>query len=475
MFDEAELRLLLEMVSNMAFALDHIAKEERLNYLAMYDSLTGLANRTLFLERLDQFIHAASPMGNKVAVVLADIERFRTVNESLGRQAGDAVIKQLAERLASGAGKAELARVGTDHFVIVLQAIKGKSEITRRIESLWQGCLAEPFRVSGAELRISAKFGVTLFPNDGADAELLLRNADAALAKAKELGERCVFYTSALTTRTGERLTLESRLRQALEKGEFVLHYQPKVELDARRIVGVEALIRWQSPELGLVPPGKFIPLMEETGLILDVGAWALDRAIEDHFRWTKAGLPAPRVAVNVSAIQLRRRDFVATVEECLKRGATPAGVDLEITESTVMEDIQGSIGKLKAIRALGLSIAIDDFGTGYSSLGYLAKLPVQTLKIDRSFIMAMLNDPDTMTLVSTIISLAHSLRLKVVAEGVETEDQAKMPAAVALRRDSGLPVQPPDPVRSDDCPAEAGGGRSTGLTTPTSARGHRY
>jgi diguanylate cyclase (GGDEF)-like protein len=411
----------------MAFALDHISKEERLNYLAMYDPLTGLANRNLFLERLNQFILAAHPVGNKIALVLADIERFRTVNESLGRQAGDAVIKQLAERLAGMVGRNEIARIGADHFVIVLQAIKGRSEVVRRIENLWRGCLAEPLSVFGAELRIAARAGVTLFPNDGADAELLLRNVEAALASAKELGERYVFYTSALTARTGERLTLENRLRQALEKDEFVLHYQPKAHLDSRRIVGVEALIRWQSPELGLVPPGEFIPLMEETGLILDVGAWAFARAIADHRKWIDIGLCAPRVAVNVSAIQLRRRDFVATVQEALKRGATPPGVELEITESLVMEDIESSMQKLKEIRGLGLSIAIDDFGTGYSSLGYLARLPVQTLKIDRSFIITMLSDPGTMTLVQTIISLAHSLRLKVIAEGVDDEEQAKV------------------------------------------------
>jgi diguanylate cyclase (GGDEF)-like protein len=427
MFDDEELRLLLDMVSDMSFALDHISKEERLNYLAMYDQLTGLANRTLFLERLSQFIQAASPTGNKVALVTFDIVRLRTINESLGRPAGDAVIREMAERFAREVGKAEVARIGADQFVAVLQAIKGKSEVARRIEALWQKCFAEPFRVSGAELRIAAKAGIALFPNDGAEAELLLRNAEAALVRAKKLGEQHLFYTSALTARTGEQLTLENRLRQALEKEEFVLHYQPKVEMETRRIVGVEALIRWQSPELGLVPPMKFIPLMEETGLILDVGAWALDKAIEDHLRWVKLGLSVPRVAVNVSAIQLRRRDFVSITGAALKRGAMPPGIDLEITESLVMEDIESNMQKLKEIRDLGLSIAIDDFGTGYSSLGYLAKLPVQTLKIDRSFIITMLSDPDTMTLVSTIISLAHSLRLKVVAEGVDREEQAKI------------------------------------------------
>jgi EAL domain-containing protein (putative c-di-GMP-specific phosphodiesterase class I) len=299
--------------------------------------------------------------------------------------------------------------------------------VTRRVETLWQKCFADPFLVSGEDLKIAAKAGITLFPNDGAEAEVLLRNAEAALVKAKALGEQHLFYTSSLTARSGEQLMLENRLRQALERAEFVLHYQPKLDMESGQVAGVEALIRWQSPELGLVPPMKFIPLMEQTGLILDVGAWALDKAIEDHLRWTNLGLSAPRVAVNVSAIQLRRRDFVSMVEGALKRGATPPGVDLEITESLVMEDIESNMQKLKEIRNLGLSVAIDDFGTGYSSLGYLAKLPVQTLKIDRSFIITMLSDPDTMTLVSTIISMAHSLRLKVVAEGVDQEEQAKM------------------------------------------------
>lgn len=432
MFDEEELRLLLEMVSNMSLALNDIAKEEQLNYLAMYDSLTGLANRRLLVERLNQLIQSARPVGNKVAVVLADIERLRAVNESLGRQAGDAVIREFAERLTGALGKSELARIGGGQFVIVLQAIMGKSEVTRRLADLWERCLSEPFLVLGADHRISTRAGIALYPNDGAEAELLLRNAEAALVKARAPGERYVFYTSALTARTGERLTLENRLRRALEKGEFVLHYQPKVELEVRRIVGVEALIRWESPELGLVPPMKFIPLMEETGLILDAGAWALDKAIEDHLKWIKLGLPAPRVAVNVSAMQLRRRDFFFTLEKAIKRGAMPPGIDLEITESLVMEDIESNMQKLREVRDLGLGIAIDDFGTGYSSLGYLAKLPVKTLKIDRSFIITMLKDAGALTLVRTMISLAHSLKLRVVAEGVDEEEQA---AALHLLR----------------------------------------
>ena len=425
-FDAEEMKLLNELAGDIAFALDHIEKANKLDYLAYYDQLTGFANRTLFLERLNQYVHAAGIAGDKIALVLADVERLRTVNDSLGRQAGDALLTQLAERLARGADPGELARISGDVFAIVLQGVKGRSEVTRKLERMWHGCFGESVRLGDSEIRISARAGVALFPNDGADAETLLRNAEAALRRAKETGERHVFHALAMTAKSAENLTLENRLRQALEKREFVLHYQPKVDLITRRIVGLEALIRWQSPELGLVPPIKFIPLMEETGLILDVGAWALKQATLDHRRWVEQGLQTPRVAVNVSPIQLRRRDFVGAVERAIMGGVAPTGIDLEITESLVMEDIQGNIEKLKAIRGLGMSIAIDDFGTGYSSLGYLAKLPVQTLKIDRSFIITMLNEPDTMTLVQTMISLAHSLRLKVVAEGVDSEDQAK-------------------------------------------------
>jgi diguanylate cyclase (GGDEF)-like protein/PAS domain S-box-containing protein len=426
-FDEDEQHLLGDLVANLSFALDHIEKAKRLDYLAYYDSLTGLANRNLFHERLTQYIQAERAGKGKLALILANLERFKTINDSLGRQAGDAVLKQLAERLGRAAEPARVARVGGDHFAVVLPGIKGRSEAGRKLEEIWQDCFAQPFRVGDTELRLAAKAGVSLYPNDGANADTLLGNAEAALKRAKETGEPYVFHALEMTAKTGEKLTLENSLRQALGKDEFVLHYQPKVDLVTRRIVAVEALIRWQSPELGLVPPGHFIPLMEETGMILEVGAWALARAVSDHARWHAMGVPAPRIAVNVSAIQLRRRDFVAGIEKALAGGARPPGIDLEITESLIMEDIEGNIGKLKAARALGMSIAIDDFGTGYSSLAYLAKLPIQTLKIDRSFVITMLANPDTMTLVSTIISLAHSLRLNVVAEGVEVEDQAKM------------------------------------------------
>jgi EAL domain-containing protein (putative c-di-GMP-specific phosphodiesterase class I) len=230
-----------------------------------------------------------------------------------------------------------------------------------------------------------------------------------------------------MNERMAENLALENKLRRALEKDEFVLHYQPKVSLEDRSVVGLEALIRWQSPEFGLVPPLRFIPLLEETGLILEVGAWAMRQATADHRAWTEARLQPPRVAVNVSPIQLRQRDFVRSVERAIMEGVAPVRIDLEITENLIMQDVEATIAKLVSIRQLGIKIAIDDFGTGYSSLSYLARLPVETLKIDRSFVIRMLEDANTMTLVQTIISLAHSLRLKVVAEGVDAEEQAKV------------------------------------------------
>jgi diguanylate cyclase (GGDEF)-like protein len=426
-FDDQEMKLLLELAGDISFALDHLEKVQKLDYLAYYDQLTGLANRTLFLERVAQQLIAAGSSKGKVAVFTLDVERFRTINDALGRRAGDDLLRQIADRFRKAAGdESGMARIGADHFAVVSAEAQNEEQLARLTELRLEECFGSPFRIGDGEVRASAKVGIAVFPNDGADADTLLRNAEAALKKAKARGERYLFYTQEMTERIAEKLALESKLRQALEKEEFVLHYQPKVDLETRSIVGVEALIRWQSPELGLVPPLQFIPLLEETGLILQVGSWALKRASLEHRGWVERGLKPPRVAVNVSPIQLRQRNFVQSIEQAIMDGLAPTAIDLEITESLIMEDIQGNIEKLNAVRALGVNIAIDDFGTGYSSLGYLARLPVQALKIDRSFINAMNKDSNAMTLVSTIISLAHSLQLKVIAEGVETEEQAK-------------------------------------------------
>ena len=424
-FDEEEMKLLLELAGDISFALDHIEKSNQLDYLAYYDAVTGVANRKLLLERLDQRIRIAAKKKGGLALTILDIERFKNINDSLGRHAGDQLLKVLAERFVKFLGDADrVGRVLGDQFGIIIPDARSADEVARRVDRKLRECVGVPVRVGEGELRISARAGIALYPEDGADADSLFRNAEAALKRAKATGERYLFYTQQMTERVGEKLALENQLRQALEKEQFVLHYQPKVDTATRRIEGVEALIRWKSPDRGLVPPMQFIPLLEETGLILEVGAWALRRAALDYKRWSELGLNAPRIAVNVSPIQLRQRDFVESVRNAL--GGRTSGIDLEVTESLIMEDIQASTEKLEDVRLLGANIAIDDFGTGYSSLAYLAKLPVQELKIDRSFIVTMLKDPAVMTLVTTIISMAHSLKLKVVAEGVETEDQAK-------------------------------------------------
>ena len=445
-FNDDEVKLFSDLAADISFALEHMEKSERAAYLALYDELTGLANRTLLAERLGQLVHATVRAQGKLAVALLDIERLRSVNESLGRLAGDALLRQVADRLALAAGADAVARIASG-FVIVMPTIKDASEAERLIAELARTCFAAPYEMDGTELKIGAKTGLVMFPEDGVDPETLLVNAEAALRRAKETGQRHVIYTSDLTERTGARLTLERQLGRALERGEFVLHYQPKVDTATRRVVGLEALIRWQSPDLGLVPPGKFIPLMEETGMILDVGAWALKRASLDHCGWTEQSFGWLRVAVNVSAIQMRQRDFVHVVEQAILEGVAPTGIDLEITESLVMENVEESIRKLNELRALGVQVAIDDFGTGYSSLEHLARLPVQALKIDRSFIMAMLKDPAAMTIVQMINSLAHTLDLKVIAEGVEEEEQAKYLRLLRCDQIQGYLISKPVPA----------------------------
>jgi diguanylate cyclase len=426
-FDAEELRLLTELSSDISFALDHIKKSERLNYLAYYDSLTGLANRTFFYERLAQYVSAASRGKNKFALVIADAERFETVNDTFGRHAGDELLRQMGQRLVSCVGDAsEVARLGADQFAAVIFDVGDVTDIVHTIDQWRQQWLGEPFMVEGNGLRMSAKTGIALYPADGNDPVTLMRNAEAALKNAKTTGDRLLFYEPHLSDRANQALTLENQLKRALELEQFVLYYQPKVDLETRKVVGVEALIRWQSPELGLVPPLNFIPLMEETGMIVEVGNWALGQASLDRSRWLERDLQAPRIAVNVSTVQLRRSDFVRSVANAVKLAGAQSGLDIEVTESLIMDDPEGNIGKLREVRELGVGIAIDDFGTGYSSLAYLTKLPAQTLKIDRTFVMSMLDDPGAMTLVSTIISLAHSLKLIVVAEGVESEEQAK-------------------------------------------------
>ena len=426
-FDTEEMRLLTELAGDISFALDHLEKNDRLNYLAYYDALTGLPNRSLLHERLDQRVAAAGIEQKSLAVVVLNLERFRSVNETLGQHAGDELLRQTGRRLKHGLDESDLvARLGADSYAIVTGRCDHGGRVGQILEQALSCIHGQPFEIEGRELRVTVKAGVAIFPHDGKDADTLLRNAEAALGKAKLSGDKYLFYAPEFNARVAEKLTLENKLRRAVEQGELVLHYQPKVELKKRRISGLEALMRWNDPDTGLVPPFKFIPILEETGLILEAGRWALEQAIADFARWKGNGLRVPRIAVNVSAIELRQRDFVATVERVLGIAAQDV-LELEITESLIMQDIDANIRKLQAVRDLGVEIAVDDFGTGYSSLSYISRLPINTLKIDRAFIMNMTSKPDDLSIVSTIISLGHSLELKVVAEGVETEEQANL------------------------------------------------
>lgn len=428
-FQDDELTLLLELAGDIAFAVDHLGKQERLNYLAYYDVLTGLANTSLFRERVAQSARVALLGGHKLAVFLIDLERFKSINDTLGQAVGDELLRQVAAWLTQRIGDASLlARLGADHFAALLPVVKFDGEVDHLVDDSLRALSAHPFRLGDTVFRISAKTGVAVFPDDGGDAETLFRNAEAALKQAKASGERCMFYAPDMNASVVARLTMENQLRQAVDNAEFELYYQPKVNLVSGKMTSAEALIRWNDPRSGLVPPGQFIPLLEQTGLIHEVGRWALRQAVADNLRWRDAGLRPVRIAVNVSALQLRHRGFIGELREAIASNPMAAdGLEIEITESLLMEDVKHSIASLRAIRDLGICLAIDDFGTGFSSLSYLSKFPVDTLKIDRSFVIEMVLGPENLALVSTIISLAHALKLKVVAEGVETDEQARL------------------------------------------------
>ena len=445
-FDETEMKLLTELAGDIGFALDHLDKEDRLSYLAYYDEITGLPNRTLFLERTGQHLRPREGPRSLLGIALMDISRFRFVNDTLGRQMGDELLRQVAQRLQHAAGDVyDVARIGINSYGIAVTDARDAGSVALAVDHLLRACFDTPFALGATELRMAAKAGVALYPMDGADAETLLRNAEAAVNKAKASADSLLFYTSEMNTRVAEALGMEGRLREALEREQFVLHYQPKQCLASGVVTGAEALIRWNDPERGLVPPGLFIPILEETGLIYDVGCWALQQALADNQRWRQSGHAPLRVAVNVSFLQLRHRSFVAEVREALAFDpAAGAGLELEITESMVMEDVEHCRRSLHALREMGITIAIDDFGTGFSSLSYLATLPADTLKIDRSFILGMDTGQQGQALVSAIISMGQSLGLKVVAEGVETDDQRRRLALLGCDEIQGYLLSKP-------------------------------
>ncbi len=437
--------------------------EARIERQANYDELTGLANRGLLRQRLERGILASAGTGGRLGVLFVDLDRFKYINDSLGHQVGDQLLVAMAGRLRSCVSERDtVARLGGDEFVVLVEDRRGLGEITARAERVLDA-LSRPWSCAFGEFHVTSSMGVAVYPENGLDAETLLKNADAAMYRAKENGRNTLqFFTPELNARIAERLDLEQRLRRAVEAGEFVVHYQPRVDLRDGRVTGVEALVRWQPPGEGLVPPGRFIPLAEETGLIVPIGLSVLRDACREARRWRDLGLGTLVVSVNVSPRQLHRSDFLEAVGAALREaGLGPGQIEFEITEGVVMHDVERVAQTLAGLRALGVDIAIDDFGTGYSSLAYLKRFPVQRLKVDRSFVADVTRDADDAAIVRTIVALGHSLGLSVVAEGVETGEQIEFLRAIGCDEMQGYVCGRPVPAAELD-PLLAGGSHST-------------
>jgi diguanylate cyclase (GGDEF)-like protein len=401
--------------------------EARLYELAHFDGLTGLPNRLLFLDRLQQAMAQSTREERLVAIMMLDLDRFKAVNDTLGHSMGDELLKQIANRLRAAVREGDtIARLGGDEFTVLLPGVRSIHDATRVGEKIL-GLFSEPFVMNSHEIFITPSLGLSLYPFTESIDELLV-NADTAMYRAKEAGGNCYeFYSTDMRTTAPRRLLLESSLRRALERGEFIVHYQPQAELDSGRIVGAEALLRWQHPELGLVSPSEFLPVAEETGLILAIGEWVLERVCQQARVWRSQRVPPLRVAINLSARQFYQKDFAHRVITAIARnGLDPRQLELELTEGALMQNTAGTLAILGELHGLGVRLAVDDFGTGYSSLSYLKRFPIDTVKIDRSFVADIARDADDAAIVSAIVAMAHGLGIRTVAEGVETCDQVE-------------------------------------------------
>ncbi|MEW6054615.1 MAG: EAL domain-containing protein [Nitrospirota bacterium] len=432
--------------------------ENQVRYLEYHDSLTNLPNRYLFQDRLEQAIAFAERRNGVVAVLLLDIDNFKRINEAVGYAAGDLLLQSFADRLAPyvrqtdsisriAASESEslIARLGGDEFTILLTEITHIQDAARVANRILH-MVTEPFIVEGQEIFISVSIGIAVYPFDGKDINTLLKNADMAMYQAKDHGRNNFqYYSESLNAFSVKRFTTENKLRKAVDHNELMLFYQPQIDIVTGAIIGVEALIRWLQPDLILIKPSEFIPLAEESGLIIPIGQWILRNACSQSLAWQKAGMKPLRMTVNVSGIQFRQGNFIESVSQTLREtGLDPAHLQLELTESIIMQHSEDTVKKLHALQSMGIRISLDDFGTGYSSLNYLKRFPISTLKIDRSFIQDIATNPDDQAITKAIIGLAINLNLNVIAEGVETREQLRYLRSYECQAIQGYLLCPP-------------------------------
>jgi diguanylate cyclase (GGDEF)-like protein len=425
-----ELHTLREIAGNLSFALQYLQKDSKVRLLSHFDPRTGLAKRSLFCDRLSRVLSDPANQDARFAVSVIDIERMSLINDSFGRRIGDLLLQHVADRLRGRFRRSEhVAHFGGGTFAVFANAnSRDGEELLAVMRAHAAALFGRAFVIEQQEISVAVRSGLALHPTDGKDANALVQHAELALQDARASGARQLNYSAEKHSEMMSRLAMEQKLRVALERRQFVLHYQPKVDFATRRICGAEALLRWQDPQAGLIPPAAFLSVLESTGLILDVGAWVIEQAAVDCLEWLRAGLPPVRIAVNISPIQLRQSDFTTQFLNATGAWATKyAGLDVEITEGALQGDSAEEIARLELLRSRGTKIAIDDFGTGYSSLSRLSSLPVDTLKIDRSFVMKLPESAQGITLVQTVISLAQAFSMHTVAEGVESREQFDM------------------------------------------------
>lgn len=424
---DEELRMLREVSGNLSFALQYLQQDTRVRFLSHFDPQTGLAKRALFCDRVERQLNHPAGRRSRCVIAIIDIERLSLINDSFGRRTGDLLLQHVADRFKRRFRQSEcIAHFGGGTFAVIRDlGTRSDEEMLLAAREHAVAVFGEPFMIEEREIPVSVRSGFALFPDHGNDANSLVQNAEAALRDARATGERQLHYSPEKHSEMVSRLALEHKLRVALEKQQFELHYQPKLNIITRRLEGVEALIRWRDPDVGLVSPAAFLPLLESTGMIVDVGDWVIQQAATDCQQWFRAGLPAVRVAVNISPAQLRVPDFARNFLKATHGWSSEAmGLDIEITEGTLGQDSTTEIRTLRLLRSAGVTVAIDDFGTGYSSLSRLSSLPVDVLKIDRSFVQPLPEDAAARTLVKTVVTLARAFNLKTVAEGVETQEQ---------------------------------------------------